>query len=107
MQKTIKTTLALVAILSASTAFAQAPATHRPAPPNQAQPNGPQKGMTRAEVLARAAERFDATDTNKDGVLTPDEMRAAREQSPNFRNGPRGPQAGGPEGIQARPANRP
>lgn len=41
-------------------------------------PEGP-AGLTRAEALAKAGERFDAMDTDKDGVLSPPEMRAARE----------------------------
>lgn len=35
--------------------------------------------QTRADYLAKAGERFDAMDTDKDGVLSPQEMRAARE----------------------------
>ena len=35
--------------------------------------------VSRSEALAAAAARFDAADTNKDGFLTPEEMRAARK----------------------------
>jgi hypothetical protein len=38
--------------------------------------------VSRAEALAAAAARFDAADTNKDGFLTPEEMRAARAAHP-------------------------
>lgn len=34
--------------------------------------------MSKAEALAKASERFDRADANKDGFLTPDEMKAAR-----------------------------
>ena len=34
--------------------------------------------VTRAEAEAKAAERFDTLDTNHDGVLSPDELVAAR-----------------------------
>ena len=34
------------------------------------------KSMTRNEVLAKASARFDLMDTNKDGVLTPEERKA-------------------------------
>lgn len=33
--------------------------------------------ISKAEALAAAAARFDAADANKDGFLTPDEMKAA------------------------------
>lgn len=42
----------------------------------------PSPEETRAQALARADERFDRLDTNKDGKLSPDELMAAR--------GPRG-----------------
>ena len=35
--------------------------------------------ISKAEALAAAAARFDAADANKDGFLTPDEMKAARK----------------------------
>lgn len=35
--------------------------------------------ITQAEFMAAAADKFDATDTNFDGVLTKDEMKARRE----------------------------
>ena len=35
--------------------------------------------ISKAEALAAAAARFDAADTNKDGFLTPDEIKAARK----------------------------
>ncbi len=35
--------------------------------------------ISKAEALAAAAARFDAADTNKDGFLTPDELKAARK----------------------------
>jgi Ca2+-binding EF-hand superfamily protein len=35
--------------------------------------------VSKAEALAAAAARFDAADTNKDGFLTQDEMKAARK----------------------------
>jgi hypothetical protein len=35
--------------------------------------------ISKAEALAAAAARFDAVDTNKDGFITPDEMKAARK----------------------------
>ena len=38
---------------------------------------GPDGKLTKEQFLARAAERFDRLDANKDGVVTADEMRAA------------------------------
>ena len=35
--------------------------------------------VSRAEALAAAAARFDAADSNKDGFLTPEEMKAAHQ----------------------------
>lgn len=69
-------------------------------------------GRTRAEFLAQAAKRFDAMDSNKDGVLSIDERRAAHalrhageHHAPGAERlgpgGPRGfapPQAGGDQG---------
>lgn len=71
MNKMFKMSAAVVALLSASAAFAQASA---PASSPEV------KGVTRAEVLARAAERFDAADTNKDGVLSREEKLQERKQ---------------------------
>ena len=41
--------------------------------------------VSRDEFMAQAAARFDRLDANKDGVLTPDELRAG-----HHRHGPRG-----------------
>jgi hypothetical protein len=38
-----------------------------------------QHAITRAQALERAAKRFDRADTNKDGVLSVEERRAAFE----------------------------
>lgn len=90
----LKLAPAAVLVLSASSAMALTPP---PPPPGGAGP-GPQaehhmhkKSVTREEVLARAAKRFDQADTNKDGVLTRDEMRAqhmSRKGPPSDRKGP-------------------
>lgn len=57
--------------------------------------------ITRDEALADAAKRFDAADTNHDGKVTPEEMRAARmaHRGGHARGlgGPEGP--GGPEDM--------
>ena len=44
---------------------------------------GPRKGpkeITRVEALQKAGERFDRADTNADGILTAEEMRAGMEK---------------------------
>ncbi len=38
---------------------------------------GPDGKLTKEQFLARAADRFERLDANKDGVVTADEMRAA------------------------------
>ena len=48
----------------------------RGGPMGEAMKNG---GMTRAEFLARPLAMFDKADSNKDGFVTADEMKAARE----------------------------
>ncbi|MES2288621.1 MAG: calcium-binding protein [Pseudomonadota bacterium] len=40
---------------------------------------GEGKGIVIADAVKRALERFDATDTNKDGTISPEERKAARE----------------------------
>lgn len=40
---------------------------------------GEGKGIVIADAVKRALERFDATDTNKDGTLSPEERKAGRE----------------------------
>lgn len=95
MKKMFKISAAAFALLSASAAFAQTSAPDM-------------KSITRAEVLARVAARFDAADTNKDGVLSRDEKHQAREQKmhdkhmrhPGMRRGP--PPPGGPDDARAR-----
>ena len=66
---------------------------------------------TRADALARADERFDRLDTNKDGKLSPDELAAARgprggEAPPPPADGaappPPPPSDGGPRGMPGR-----
>lgn len=48
------------------------------------------KEITRAEALDMAAERFDNADTNGDGILTQDEIRASMEAMRDKMEGPRG-----------------
>lgn len=93
--------LILASILAISTtAFAQTtvpadkaapggPAASRPAPPpggphgGPGGPRGPHedgKSWTRAEAMAKAGQHFDRIDTNKDGVVSPEERKAAHEQ---------------------------
>jgi hypothetical protein len=85
MKSASKITLALVASLSMAGAVAQT-APVKPAPPSNPRiAAGPdhkghgQKDITRADFLAKAGERFDRVDTNKDGVLAKDERRAERQ----------------------------
>jgi hypothetical protein len=59
-------------------ATAAAPAVKKPAAPASAQ-NGP-KPMTRAQFLANVQERFNAIDTNHDGVLDEKEIAAAQQK---------------------------
>jgi Ca2+-binding EF-hand superfamily protein len=48
------------------------------------------KEITRGEALTMAAERFDRADTNGDGILTQDEIRASMEAMRDKMDGPRG-----------------
>lgn len=64
----IKITAGLAALGLAGPAFAQGGAERV------------QQDQTRAEAEARAAAAFDRMDTNRDGVLSPEERRAAGEQ---------------------------
>lgn len=86
---TIKRTLALsaaIAAISLSAIAADAPSASQGATPPR---GGPQAGMrqsdgiperiTRAEVIKRATDQFDAVDTNKDGVVTREEILAFQE----------------------------
>lgn len=41
--------------------------------------DGDGKGIVIADAVKRALERFDAVDTNKDGVISPEERKASRE----------------------------
>ena len=41
--------------------------------------SGDGKGIVIADAVKKALERFDATDTNKDGTISPEERRAQRE----------------------------
>lgn len=64
-----KSLLMMVMVMSASAAMAQGPGSERPDWKN--------KSMTRAELLELAGKRFDQMDANNDGVLSPEERRAA------------------------------
>lgn len=108
MKLAAKLTLGLLASLSMTAAMAQT-APVKPTPP-QAPHHGPgpeQKDLTRAEVLAMAGERFDRADTNKDGILTKDERRAAHKKMRDRRGPPPGdfdgPPPGGPHGDHKGP----
>lgn len=73
--KSLSRTAVLAALLLAAGVASAAPG----------KPEGPAP-LTRAEALAKAGERFDAMDTDKDGVLSPQEMRAAREAADERRD---------------------
>lgn len=49
--------------------------------------------ITRAEFMARPLAKFDRADANKDGVVTSDEMKAARPGRGNWGKGPGAPTA--------------
>ena len=60
--------------------------------------------ITREEFMARAAEHFARLDANKDGKITPDEMKAAMDARPEGRGmgpgmGMRHGRRGGPDGL--------
>ena len=96
--------LILASILAISTtAFAAghagAPMVEKKAAQPAEKKDGPHhdtgKSMTRADVLAKASAQFDLADTNKDGVLTHEErkaahakMRAMHEQRAGAKNVP-------------------
>ncbi|WP_267433665.1 hypothetical protein [Sphingomonas sp. GM_Shp_1] len=77
--------LSLATLLTATAAQAQ---TSAPPPPPPGRMGGAMMGMqpdasgniTRAAAIAAADQRFAAMDANHDGTVTPDEMRAYREQ---------------------------
>lgn len=72
---------ALAATATAGSAYAaqQAPNTPRPAMKPRADAN--RDGIvTRAEFLAKAGERFDRVDTNRDGRIDATERQTAREK---------------------------
>lgn len=100
----MKHSILLASLLAAAALTGTAQAQDKPLPPGvhgpaKFAPGGmppgmpPLKPITRDEALKRAAEQFDAADTNKDGTLTPEEMRAAWEKRQAER--PRRPQAEG------------
>jgi len=75
----------------ATIAAAQSPtAPATPSPPPAAAPAPAPSGITRDDYIAkardaaekRAATRFDAMDTDHDGILTPDEIAAYRAAHP-------------------------
>lgn len=75
--KTYHLTAALVAVLVATPALATvAPASEHPAPAKAQAP----KPMTREQFLASVKARFDAIDTNHDGVLEQSELAAAQQK---------------------------
>lgn len=84
MKTVSKLAIGLLAAASMSTAMAQP----TPAPAPHQGPAFHHKDVTRAEALAKAAERFDRVDTNKDGVLTKDERRAMRHKMRDHRGAP-------------------
>jgi hypothetical protein len=92
MKKLSTLALGVFAALTMNAALAQtAPAKLTPRVPTEAE-----NVVMRADVLARAAKRFDAIDTNKDGVLSADERRAAHAERRAAHAERRGPPPGGP-----------
>lgn len=77
-----KLAMVLVSVAAAGAVVAMPPENHAAKP-------GPMP-LTRAEALARAAERFDAADKNKDGTLSSDELRALHKDRAAEREGRRG-----------------
>jgi hypothetical protein len=77
--------LSLATLLTATAAQAQ---TDAPPPPPRGHMGGGMMGLhpdasgniTRAAAIAAADQRFAAMDANHDGTVTPDEMRAYRDQ---------------------------
>jgi len=72
MRLSIQAGLLAVAVLSTSAVFAAGPTC----PSAEMKPKG---DITKAEHQKMADARFDQMDANKDGVLTAEERRAARE----------------------------
>ena len=80
MKLTGKIASATVALsIIGTAAFAEAKPEHRP-----------MKELTRAEAIEHAGERFDKADTNGDGVLSRDEMKAGAKSMRGRKPGPRG-----------------
>lgn len=82
MKRTLKISAVLTALFTATMAMAQvAPASFPHNSPSGAPHHDTDtKNTTRAEVIARVGQRFDALDANKDGVLNQVEKRAARDE---------------------------
>lgn len=97
------TAAALAGIVMSSAACAQPAPQQNPSPTKvdrRAVRLGDGNGdgvVTRAEFLAQAAKRFDMMDANKDGQLTPEERKAARDTMRAERPG--GPGGMGPDGM--------
>ena len=88
MRLSIQTGLLAVALLSTSAVFAAGPTC----PSAEMKPKG---DITKAEHQKMSDARFDQMDANKDGVLTVEERRAAREYM----------RANCPRGGKAKPAS--
>jgi hypothetical protein len=72
MRTSIQALLLAAAVVSTSMAYAASPAC----PVAEMTPKG---DVSKAEFQKMSEEKFDLMDTNKDGVLTVEERRAARE----------------------------
>jgi hypothetical protein len=86
---TSKLLLGVAAAFSVTSAMAQVSGSEQgPQGPGARKERPAPRAITRAEALDHAAKRFDAADANKDGVLSPDEMRAAFERGHRDHKGP-------------------
>lgn len=78
MKKTMIGGVAAIALAAVSgMAMAQTPAPHRA--PNAARAAAAERSVTQAEFVDARLARLIAADTNRDGVVTPEEMQAARQ----------------------------
>lgn len=85
-----KSLLMMALVVSASAAMAEGPGPEHP--------DWKGKSITRAEALELAGKHFDKLDANGDGVVSPEERRAAfekfRKDHPRDDRGPHGKKPG-------------
>jgi len=76
----MKNTIAALLLLSATTVFAANADNNKRVMPNNFD------GVTKANAMERASARFDRADSDRNGTLSKEELRAAKEKRINKRS---------------------